>query len=99
MDVLSSLTVVLPAYNEEAVIAETLAEVLAYGRKCGIPFEIIVVNDGSRDQTAATVRDLQSAHAEICLVTHDQNKGYGEALRTGFNAASMDWIFLMDADG
>ena len=95
----SSLSVVLPAYNEEAVIAETIAGVLAYGRKRGISFEIIVVNDGSRDRTAAIVEDLQSAHAEVCLVTHSQNKGYGEALRSGFDAASMDWIFLMDADG
>ncbi len=96
---LSSLSMVLPAYNEEAVIAETISRVLAYGRKRGIPFEIIVINDGSRDCTPAIVRDLQSAHAEIRLVSHRQNKGYGEALRSGFDAASMDWIFLMDSDG
>jgi glycosyltransferase involved in cell wall biosynthesis len=96
---LSSLSIVLPAYNEEAVISDTIMGVLAYGRKLRIPFEIVVVNDGSRDRTAAIVGDLQRAHAELRLVSHTQNKGYGEALRSGFDAASMDWLFLMDADG
>ena len=96
---LSSLSIVLPAYNEEAVIAETITAVLAYGHKRGLLLQIIVVNDGSRDRTAAIVRDLRSVHPEIELVTHIRNKGYGEALRSGFDAASMEWNFLMDADG
>jgi glycosyl transferase family 2 len=95
----ANLSIVLPAYNEEAVIAETIAGVLAYGRQRGIPLQIIVVNDGSRDRTAAIVEDLRNVHSEIHLVTHGRNKGYGEALRSGFDAASMGWIFLMDADG
>jgi glycosyltransferase involved in cell wall biosynthesis len=57
------------------------------------------VNDGSHDRTRTVVEDLQRTHAEIRLVNHTQNKGYGEALRSGFNAASMDWLFLMDSDG
>ena len=96
---LSSLSVILPAYNEEAIIAETISGVLAYGRSRQIPFEVIVVDDGSQDRTSAIVKDLQSVHSEICLVSHDRNKGYGAALRSGFDTASKDWIFLMDADG
>lgn len=96
---ITNLSVVLPAYNEEAVIAETVAGVLAYGRERGIDLEVLVVNDGSLDRTGAVAREIQRANSEIVLVTHEKNRGYGEALRSGFNAASKEWIFLMDADG
>ena len=96
---LSSLSVVLPAYNEEAVLGTTLTSVLAYIRSRDLRAEIIVVDDGSRDRTASIVREIQAEAPEVRLIQHERNRGYGEALRSGFRAARYDWMFLMDADG
>ena len=96
---LASLSIVLPAYNEEAVIADTVRHVITQGEKYGCAFEIIVVNDGSRDNTPRIVEDLCTHDARIRVVHHNINKGYGEALRSGFATATKEWIFLMDADG
>ncbi len=64
-------------------------------------FEVIVVDDGSRDSTSEIVRDLQHAHPEfdIRLVRHRHNRGYGAALRSGFRASRYDWVFYTDGDG
>ncbi|MEX2054753.1 MAG: glycosyltransferase family 2 protein [Candidatus Andersenbacteria bacterium] len=95
----SSLSVVLPAFNEAAVIA-SLIERSAAWLTASIPtYEIIVINDGSTDQTSSAVRSLQARYPTVRLLEHSVNKGYGEALRTGFNTAKYDWILLMDADG
>lgn len=96
---LSSLSVVLPAYNEEGALPSTLRSVLAYMRDRRLRAEVIVVDDGSRDRTAEVVTDAQRDSPEIRLIRHERNRGYGEALRSGFSAAQSEWIFLMDADG
>lgn len=92
------LSVVLPAFNEEAVIAETVESVLQYMRRFAV-WEVIVVNDGSRDRTGKIVREIAGRDQHVRLVEHEENRGYGEALRSGFNAATHDWILLMDSDG
>jgi glycosyltransferase involved in cell wall biosynthesis len=94
-----SLSVVLPAYNEEQVIALTISNVLETLSAWGKDFEIIVVNDGSTDQTGAIVASFASADPRIRLVTHETNQGYGAALVSGFATASKQLTFLMDADG
>lgn len=94
-----SLTVVLPAYNESGIIKETLVKLFSFLKKSNLVFEVVVVNDGSQDSTEEILRLLQKQYSELVVVTHEQNRGYGEALRSGFNAAKMDWILLMDSDG
>jgi glycosyltransferase involved in cell wall biosynthesis len=94
-----SLSVVLPAYNEEQVIALTISNVLETLSAWGKDFEIIVVNDGSTDQTGAIVASFASADPRIRLVTHETNQGYGAALVSGFAAARKQFTFLMDSDG
>jgi glycosyltransferase involved in cell wall biosynthesis len=93
------VSIVLPAYNEEAVISETLGRIFEYIGAQNTDFEIIVVNDGSADRTHDIVAGFRSFHPQLKLVDHPKNKGYGEALRSGFDAATKDWIFLMDSDG
>lgn len=95
----NSLSVVLPAFNEEAVIAQTVTAVYGYVSKIADNFEVIVVNDGSRDATAKRVRELQKELPKLVLVEHEVNRGYGEVLRTGFNTAQWEWILQMDSDG
>lgn len=93
------ISFVLPAYNEEAVIAETIEACLgAVARWCPNA-EVIVVDDGSRDQTGRIVDDYAAANATVVAVHNRPNRGYGGALRAGFGAARGAYIFLMDSDG
>ncbi|HKF39300.1 MAG TPA: glycosyltransferase family 2 protein, partial [Ktedonobacteraceae bacterium] len=94
-----SLSVVLPAYNEEQVIASTISDVLDVLSKWWIDAEVLVVNDGSADRTGAIVAALALAHPQIRLITHSVNQGYGAALVSGFAAATKDLTLFMDADG
>ncbi|QVL34938.1 glycosyltransferase family 2 protein [Telmatocola sphagniphila] len=92
-----SLSLVMPAYNEEAVIELAVREADEALSTLGIAYEIIVVDDGSRDATAAIVTDLEFPN--VFLVRHETNRGYGAALRTGFESARADWVAFTDADG
>jgi len=96
-----SISAVLPAYNEEAVIAETVRRTAAALTELGIAdHEIIVVDDGSSDATAARASSaLGNPGSQVRVVSHPRNRGYGAALRTGFEAATRDAVFLMDSDG
>ncbi len=95
-----SISAVLPAYNEEAVIAETVRRTAAALRGLGVSdFEILVVDDGSADGTAARASSVEGPGIHVRVVSHAVNRGYGAALRTGFDAATREAVFLMDSDG
>ncbi|HEY3787354.1 MAG TPA: glycosyltransferase family 2 protein [Urbifossiella sp.] len=93
-----SLSLVLPAYNEAAVIAAAVAEAETALAKLFPDFEILVVDDGSSDATAAIVRRGLAAAPHTRLLRHAENRGYGAALRTGFEAARFDLVAFTDAD-
>lgn len=97
----ASIAAVLPAYNEEALIEQTLHNVAAVLSRLVDDFEIIVTNDGSRDCTGEILTRLQETQPGLRLrvVTHATNLGYGAALASGFDAASADLVLLLDADG
>ena len=94
-----SLSVVLPAYNEEQVIAQTLSDVLGVVPIWTNDVQVIVVDDGSKDQTAAIVAAFSKRDARVRLVQHEVNQGYGAALVSGFAAATKEYTFFMDSDG
>lgn len=94
-----SLSVVMPAYNEEVVIAETVHTAVEALAGWTDDFEIIVVNDGSKDKTPDIVAELAKDDQRIRLLTHEQNQGYGAALVSGFEAIAKDMVFFMDSDG
>ncbi len=94
-----SLSVVLPAYNEEQVIATTIHTVLDTLHDLVADFEVLVVNDGSVDQTGAIVAQISQRDPRVRLITHEHNQGYGAALVDGFAAAAGALTFFMDADG
>lgn len=93
------LTVVLPTYNEEENIKKTIISTVAYLDKTFNKYEVIVVNDGSTDNTKSIVEELKSSISNIVLINHHTNMGYGDALRSGFDSACHDYILLMDSDG
>ena len=93
-----SLSVVLPAYNEESNIGAALRSTVEVAeRLCG-EFEILVVDDGSTDRTAELVMSSSLHVPTVKLVSHDRNLGYGEALRSGFAMARHEFVFFTDAD-
>jgi glycosyltransferase involved in cell wall biosynthesis len=93
------LSVVLPAYNEEAVIAETVAQCVDALSILAPDYEIIIVDDGSRDRTGEIADQLAAANPFIRVVHNRPNRGYGGALMAGFDAASKELAFFMDSDG
>ena len=94
-----TLSVFFPMYNESANIAVTLERALAVIPSLGFAdFEILVIDDGSRDDSALVVRRAAQSEPRIRLVSHPRNLGYGAALRTGFTAARGDVVFYTDSD-
>ncbi len=94
-----SLSVVLPAFNEEAAIAQSVHTVVDTLAAWVPDFEVIVVNDGSKDCTGAIAEAIAAADPRVRLINHPVNKGYGAALVSGFEAVTKDLAFFMDSDG
>lgn len=95
---LESLSVFFPSYNEAENLPILLTQALTILPSVAQKFEIIVVDDGSKDSTKAVVQQFAQKHPEIRLVSHPKNLGYGAALKTGFKAAQYAWVFFTDAD-
>jgi glycosyltransferase involved in cell wall biosynthesis len=96
---LSSLTVVLPCYNEEANVERVVRAASAACHDVADDYEVLVVNDGSADGTGVLADRMAEQLAGVRAVHHPENRGYGRALRSGFVAARMDWVFFKDGDG
>jgi glycosyltransferase involved in cell wall biosynthesis len=95
-----SLSVFFPAYNDAPSLPGLIGKTFAVLNQHVDDFEVIVVNDGSHDNTAEVLRELQRKHGErLRIVTHPRNRGYGGALRSGFQTASKEWVFYTDGDG
>lgn len=93
-----SLSIVLPAYNEEANVAVAVEQVSAVAQRLGMDYEIILVNDGSADRTGEIGRELAQRIPNFRLVEHYPNRGYGGALKAGFAAADKELIVFVPAD-
>ena len=91
-------SVVIPAYNEGERLAPTLEKVLAYVHQQRWDAEVIVVNDGSRDNTADIVREFAAKDPRLRLVENPGNRGKGYAVRNGMLAARGEIIVFSDAD-
>jgi glycosyltransferase involved in cell wall biosynthesis len=96
---LPGIAVALPAYNEAESLPRTVPPVVAALRQVTDDFEIVVVDDGSRDRTAEVVRELSRQYPEVRLVQHPVNLGYGAAVWTGITSGQKEFIFFTDADG
>ena len=88
------VSIVIPAYNEERAIAGVVEEIQKVCHEQNLDFEIIVVDDGSTDQTLQTV-----SGKSIKVLQHPENRGYGASIKTGVLAAKHPWILITDADG
>jgi glycosyltransferase involved in cell wall biosynthesis len=94
-----SLSCVMPAYNEAGHLAQWVPQVLHELQALGLPVEIVLVNDGSRDDTAAVMAALCTVHPEVVGLDLSRNFGKEAALSAGLDVALGDLVLLMDADG
>ena len=91
-------SIVLPAYNESERIAATLGKIFAYAERNGWKCEVIVVNDGSQDDTAEIVRQSAAEHPNLSLLENPGNRGKGYSVRNGMLHARGDILLFSDAD-
>jgi len=92
------LSVILPCFDEEAAAGRFADELFPTLDALGVPCEVIAVDDGSYDGTGGVLRNLAGERLRFRAVAHEYRRGLGAALRTGFAAASGDWIATLDAD-
>lgn len=95
---LTGLSFVFPMYNEIGNIENCVTEALATGRKITDNLEIVVVNDASTDGCGELADRLAERHPELKVLHHARNRKLGGALRTGFAAATKDWVLYIDSD-
>ncbi len=95
-----SLSVFFPAYNDSKALPDLIGKTFSVLKRSVRDYEVIVVNDGSEDNTAQVLQDLRQIHGpKLRIITHEHNKGYGGALRSGFQAATREFVFYTDGDG
>jgi glycosyltransferase involved in cell wall biosynthesis len=94
-----SISVFFPCYNDGKTIGDLVVEAERQLQKVTADYEIIVVNDGSADDSASVLRDLAARMPQLNVITHERNRGYGGALRSGFAAATKELVFYTDGDG
>ena len=99
MSKVSELSVFFPAYNEEANIETTIKKAAAFLPQVAKKWEIIVIDDGSKDKTGTIVKKLAAKDKRIKLITHSPNRGYGEALKSGLYGSRYGLIAFTDSDG
>ncbi len=94
---MEKLSIVIPVYNEENFVKITISKVLA-ADSCGLEKELVIVDDGSKDNTVAVIEAIASQHPNVHLFKQSVNQGKGAALRRGFQEATGDVILIQDAD-
>jgi glycosyltransferase involved in cell wall biosynthesis len=94
-----SISVFFPCYNDAGTIGAMVMRALQTLREIADDYEVIVVNDGSSDDSLLILQELARVYPrEFRIVNHEKNRGYGGALRSGFAAATKEWVFYTDGD-
>jgi glycosyltransferase involved in cell wall biosynthesis len=91
-------SIVIPAFNEEKTVAKAIRETVAIFGSIKEEYEIIVVDDGSKDATVKVTEELAREYPFLKIIKHEVNRGKGEAVRTGINAATGEYVLFVDAD-
>lgn len=95
---MTSLSISFPAYNEQENIGAAIEDAMRVASELTDDFEVIVVDDGSADNTSAVVREYEQKYPQVRLVEHTVNQGYGAAVYDGLVAGTKDWAFFTDSD-
>ncbi len=96
---ITSLSIFFPSLNDAQSLPYMVTRAYEAARSITHNFEIIIIDDGSTDDTLRVVSELRRHYRHLRLVTHPKNRGYGGALISGFTAAKKEWVFYTDGDG
>ncbi|MFA5974895.1 MAG: glycosyltransferase family 2 protein [Elusimicrobiota bacterium] len=96
---LDGLSLFFPCHNEETNVERVIDEASQVAAQVAESYEVIIVDDGSCDRTPEIVQSMAQSRPALKLVRHPTNRGYGEALKSGFRAARFPWVFYSDGDG
>ncbi len=96
---IEKLSVFLPAYNEEANLQRTVKNVIENLQKNVSEWEIVIVDDGSKDKTGEIADQLAKENKKISVIHHSPNRGYGGAFKSGLYGCKYPWISFIDSDG
>lgn len=99
MKKLPELSIFFPVYNDQHTISTLISNAYSVGYKYSKKLEVIAINDGSTDESARVLHELQHEFPHLRIITHTKNRGYGGALISGFKAAKKAWVFYTDSDG
>jgi glycosyltransferase involved in cell wall biosynthesis len=94
-----SISAFFPCYNDAATLKKVVEKALAVLSGISDDFEIIIVDDGSRDESPRIADELAARYPEVRTVHHEANRGYGGALKTGISSSTKSWVFYTDGDG
>jgi glycosyltransferase involved in cell wall biosynthesis len=94
-----SITVFFPCYNEQDNVTKVVSQALEVLEGLGADYEVLIVNDGSADETGRRAEALAARQPRVRVIHHPHNLGYGAALQSGFRAATKELVFFTDGDG
>ena len=94
-----SITAFFPCYNEQDNVTRVVEQAIQVLDGAGVDYEVIIVNDGSSDETGPVADRLAADHECVRVIHHPRNLGYGAALQSGFRAATKELVFYTDGDG
>ncbi|MCB0511600.1 MAG: glycosyltransferase family 2 protein [Bacteroidetes bacterium] len=95
---MQTFTFSIPAYNEGDSINTLVQECVTIGEYLNINYSILIINDGSTDQTSKNIDTLSSLNKQISVYTHEENQGFGTTIREVFQLPTSDWIFFLSGD-
>ena len=98
MNKLTGITAFFPAFNDGGTISSMVICALITLPKVTDDYEVIIINDGSKDYTLEMLEELSRVYPQVRIINHSINKGYGSALRSGFASAKKEWVFYTDGD-
>lgn len=93
-----AVSVFYPCYNDWGTIGSMVLLTLRTCEALGLDYDITIVDDGSRQHTRDLLDELEKRHPGVRVIRHEKNRGYGGALRTGFQTATKEWVFYTDGD-
>jgi glycosyltransferase involved in cell wall biosynthesis len=93
-----SVSVFYPCYNDWGTMGSMVLFTLQTVKRLGLDYDFTIVDDGSSGQTRELLAAIRERFPEVQVVTHERNRGYGGALRTGFSSGAKEWIFYTDGD-
>ena len=99
MNKLKELSLFFPAYNEEGNLKNTVEKAIPVLKKVAEKYELIIIDDGSKDKTGRIADELAEKYKFIRVIHHSPNQGYGGALKSGFYNSKYEWIVFTDSDG